>query len=304
MRDHREAERLRLRRHRARDIAEADQAEHLPFQAPEWLKWRQLPAAGLHQLVGERNLACERQEQRQGVVGDFAQAIVRHVSHGDAARRRRRHVDIVDPEPGTPDHLAAVEPGDDGGSDLRIADDDRVGVMRDGDDVVHRGALRHADVGVEPGLRQRFPDRIERRKWTVGDGDDRAGHGASTSGLTMFGGRWPSSTAMMLSTTMFAISSRTSTVALPRCGTITTFFMRLSSGCTLGSCSNTSSPAPAIFLALSARTSAASSTIAPRAVLMRNAVFFIKPSSRAPIWWRVVALSGWCSDTKSDSCRS
>ena len=64
----------------------------------------------------------------------------------------------------------------------------------------------------------------------------------------MFGGRRPSSSARMLSTTMFAISSRTSTVALPRCGTITTFFIRFSSGCTLGSCSNTSRPAPAIFL--------------------------------------------------------
>ena len=59
---------------------------------------------------------------------------------------------------------------------------------------------------------------------------------------------------------------------------------------TLGSCSNTSRPAPAIFLPFSARTSAASSTIAPRAVLIRNAVFFISPSSRAPIWWRVCGV--------------
>ena len=51
----------------------------------------------------------------------------------------------------------------------------------------------------------------------------------------------------------------------------------------------------------SARTIAASSMIGPRAVLMMNAVFFIRPSSRAPIWWRVPALSGECSETKSDS---
>ena len=100
---------------------------------------------------------------------------------------------------------------------------------------------------------------------------------------------------------MFAISSRTSKVALPRCGLSTTFFIFLSSAETFGSNSNTSSPAPAIFLALSARTSAFSSMIGPRAVLTINAVFFIRPSSRAPIWWRVCALSGECSETKSDS---
>ena len=50
----------------------------------------------------------------------------------------------------------------------------------------------------------------------------------------MFGGRRPSSSARMLSTTMFAISSRTSTVALPRCGTITTFFIACSSAMHLG----------------------------------------------------------------------
>ena len=50
----------------------------------------------------------------------------------------------------------------------------------------------------------------------------------------------------MLSTTMLAMASRTSTVALPRCGVSTTLGMVSSAASTSGSCSKTSSPAPAI----------------------------------------------------------
>ena len=49
-----------------------------------------------------------------------------------------------------------------------------------------------------------------------------------------------------------------------------------SAGGTFGSCSNTSSPAPAICFFFSARISAFSSMIAPRAVLMMKAVGFIR----------------------------
>ena len=53
------------------------------------------------------------------------------------------------------------------------------------------------------------------------------------------------------------------------------------------------------FLA-SARISAASSTIGPRAVLIRNAVGFISANSRSLIMWRVSSLSGGCNETKSE----
>src|SRR5437764_506684 len=44
----------------------------------------------------------------------------------------------------------------------------------------------------------------------------------NTSGLMQLGGVLPASRARMLSTTMFAICSRTSPTALPRCGVVTT----------------------------------------------------------------------------------
>src|SRR5262249_3852138 len=70
---------------------------------------------------------------------------------------------------------------------------------------------------------------------------------ASTCGLTQFGGTRPSMNAWMLSATIFAICSRTSTTALPRCGVVTTFFIVFRTCGIFGSCSKTSSPAPAIF---------------------------------------------------------
>ena len=57
--------------------------------------------------------------------------------------------------------------------------------------------------------------------------------------------------------------------------------------CASGSPLNTSSAAPAMRFSRNAATSAASSTIAPRDTLIRNADRFIRPSSRAPIRWRV-----------------
>ncbi len=50
-----------------------------------------------------------------------------------------------------------------------------------------------------------------------------------------------------------------------------------------GSSSNTSRAAPAIRFSFRARTSAASSMTAPRAMLMMRAVGFIAPSSRSPM---------------------
>src|SRR5207253_3503071 len=57
-----------------------------------------------------------------------------------------------------------------------------------------------------------------------------------TSGLMQLGGILPSRIARMLSTTMFAIRSRTSTTPLPRWGVRTTFGILSSAAATLGSC--------------------------------------------------------------------
>ena len=68
-----------------------------------------------------------------------------------------------------------------------------------------------------------------------------------------------------------------------------------------GSTVKTSSAAPAIQFSRSARASAASSMIAPRAVLIRHAPGFILRNCVSPISPRVSGVSAACSETKSDS---
>src|SRR5262249_61597605 len=103
--------------------------------------------------------------------------------------------------------------------------------------VLHRRALSHFQFGGD--ALERRARGVERGKRTIGHCDECAAHDESTSGLTMFGGRLPSRTAMMLSTTILAMASRTSTTALPRCGVITTLVRPASAASTCGSFSNT-----------------------------------------------------------------
>src|SRR3989454_6987846 len=99
-----------------------------------------------------------------------------------------------------------------------------------------------------------------------------------TSGLSKLGGRPPRTAVAMLRAAMADISDRVRTVALAMCGASTTLGIARRPGCTAGSRSYTSSPAPAIFLAFSASTRAASSTTGPRDVLIRIADLFICPN--------------------------
>ena len=123
------AEGLRLGRHQARDMAEADQAEHRALDAPDRHHRRHFPAAALHQFVGERNLADQRQQQRHGVVGDFADAVVRYVIDGDAFLLGGRQVDIVDAQTETADRLAFGELAEDVARELGIGHQNGVGVL-------------------------------------------------------------------------------------------------------------------------------------------------------------------------------
>src|SRR2546427_11108544 len=93
----------------------------------------------------------------------------------------------------------------------------------------------------------------------------------------------PAKNALRLSSARRPMAIRVSCVALPRWGSSTTFSIVQRTGVTAGSRSNTSSPAPAIVPSFSAATSAASATISPRALLIRNAPRFIKASRRASI---------------------
>jgi 4-hydroxy-2-oxoheptanedioate aldolase len=92
--------------------------------------------------------------------------------------------------------------------------------------------------------------------------------------------------ACRLSNTRCAIAARVSSVALPMCGTITTLSRPINSAGTCGSCSKTSSAAPAMRRSTSARTSAGSSITEPRAT------FTTYPSG--PSASSTVASTRWC----------
>ena len=105
------------------------------------------------------------------------------------------------------------------------------------------------------------------------------------------GGVRPASSASILSTTILAISSRTSTrgAAEMRIEHDIFHLLQLRVHFRLDARTRRARRRQSSCL-FSARTSAASSMIGPRAVLMMKAVFFIRPSSRAPIWWRVCGV--------------
>ena len=86
------------------DIAAADDAERLAenLHAHEFVLF---PFAGARRGVGFRNLAGQRQHQRDRVLGGGDRIAERRVHHDDAARGGRRDVDIVDADAGAADHL-------------------------------------------------------------------------------------------------------------------------------------------------------------------------------------------------------
>ena len=133
-----QSERFGLGRERARDVAEADEAEHLAFEPAQRHDRRHFPAAGLHELVGERHLAGERQQKRHGVVRDFAQAIVRHVIDGDADSFAAGRSILSTPSPKRPIALQFFSCRKSSPRKLGIGDEDRIGVARDGENVVGR----------------------------------------------------------------------------------------------------------------------------------------------------------------------
>ena len=89
------------------DIAAADDAERLAedLDAHELVL---LPLAGAGRGVGFRDLPRQRQHQRDGVLGGGDRIAERRVHHDDAARGRRRNVDIVDADAGAADHLQVL----------------------------------------------------------------------------------------------------------------------------------------------------------------------------------------------------
>src|SRR5581483_7585071 len=104
-----------------------------------------LPASLLERGVGLRDVAGERDEEPDRVLGRGDDRGVRRVRDDDPASRRGLDVDVVDADPGAPDHLQPGGALDEVGGELgRRADDDRVVAA---DDLLER-ALR-VDVDVE-----------------------------------------------------------------------------------------------------------------------------------------------------------
>ena len=111
----------------AADAPQADDAERLAgyLGADELVA---VPPAGLHDRVGRRNAAGERQHQRDGVFGGRHGVTAGRVHDDDALARRGGHVDVVHADAGSGDRaelarLVEVLGGEFG---LRPADD-RVG---------------------------------------------------------------------------------------------------------------------------------------------------------------------------------
>ena len=90
-------------------MAEADKTEHRTFDATDRDDGRHFPAAALHQLVGKRNFADQRQQERHGVIGYFADAVVGHIVDRDALFLGGDQVNIVDAKAEAADRFAAGE---------------------------------------------------------------------------------------------------------------------------------------------------------------------------------------------------
>eukprot|EP01022_Parablepharisma_sp_SALTPOND_P004193 TRINITY_DN118_c0_g1_i10.p1 TRINITY_DN118_c0_g1~~TRINITY_DN118_c0_g1_i10.p1 ORF type:complete len:1227 (-),score=392.65 TRINITY_DN118_c0_g1_i10:741-4421(-) len=141
-------------------------------------------------------------------------------------------------------------------------------------------------------FRSIFPDEMFRRAIRA----DQAARCATTS---------PRKPATRLATASSAMACRVSWVAEPMWGKATTL-ESLSRGESAGSgsTSNTSSPAPWMVPACRAAIMAASSTMRPREALMKMALRFIRPNSRAPIMRSVSGVKGSIRQTKSDCASS
>ncbi len=86
------------------DIAAPDDAEHLAgdFNAHEAVLF---PLRSAGRSVGFRQLASQRHHHGNGVLSSGDRVTEGRVHHDDALGGRRRDIDIVDPDPGAPDHL-------------------------------------------------------------------------------------------------------------------------------------------------------------------------------------------------------
>src|SRR5439155_10370472 len=121
-----------------------------------------LPAALFERSVGLRNVACQRDEQANRVLGGRDDRGLGRIRHDDAAPRGGVDVDVVDPDARPADHLQPIRALDQVRGQLRRRSDhdcvvgpDRVGKIRVAVDVdLEASVAQKADAG----LRDRFAD--------------------------------------------------------------------------------------------------------------------------------------------------
>ena len=129
-RDHAHAEPLGAVRHELADAAEAEDPERLLVQLDAG-ELRALPLARGERHVRLRHVAREREQQRHRVLGGGHDVGLRGVGDDDPALGRRRHVDVVDADPGAPDRTEVRPPVDEVLGELRRRADEDAVVLAD-----------------------------------------------------------------------------------------------------------------------------------------------------------------------------
>ena len=148
------------------DAAEAEHAERLALDL-DAAELRALPLAGGERRVRLRDVAGEREHQRDGVLGRGDHVGLRRVGDDDAALGRGGDVDVVDADAGAADHLQVVGALDQLGVELRRRADQDPVVGADalqqllaapvGAEIDVEALAQHVDAGVGDLLRDEDP---------------------------------------------------------------------------------------------------------------------------------------------------
>ena len=166
-------ERARPRGHEPADAAVAEQRERLvgELDAREALA---LPGAVAQRALGRADVAREREQQCERVLGGRDDVRLGGVADDDARRRRGVHVDVVDPDSRAADHAQLAGARDERRVDRRgRAHDERLGVRERGGEI---GAGLELDdlAGLAQQLQARVGDRLgDDAAWACSSGQRR-----------------------------------------------------------------------------------------------------------------------------------
>ena len=159
--DHPHPKRLCPVRHLAADTAQAHDAEHLVAKLRSQ-EAGALPAAGLHRLVGLRNVPRKGEHHRHRVLRRRDRISRRRIDHQHAGPGRGIDIDVVDASASATDDFEAAAGVDDPRIDSGFAANDQGVIVRDPADQRRRALLQlHVDLSVlaQP-VDPRFGDRV------------------------------------------------------------------------------------------------------------------------------------------------